>query len=68
MKVMTKFYWLIVSADFEIEDTKVWEILLQEIIKLFFTVRLCLFKCLDREIQASTKQVDILPSKTRHCV
>ena len=39
MKVMTKFYWLIVSADFEIEDTKVCEILLQEIIKLFVTVR-----------------------------
>ena len=26
-----KFYWLIVSADFEIEDTEVCEILLQEI-------------------------------------
>ena len=34
-----KFYWLILSADFEIEATKVCEILLQEIIKLFVTVR-----------------------------
>ena len=29
-----QFYWLIASADFEIEDTQVCEILLQEIIKL----------------------------------
>ena len=39
MKVMTTFYWLIVSADFEIEDTQLCEILLQEIIKLFVAIR-----------------------------
>ena len=51
-----QFYWLIASADFEMEDTQVCEILLQEIIKLFVTVRGLAFS--DREIQASTKEIN----------
>ena len=34
-----QFYWLIVTADFEIDDHTIHEILLNKIVELFLTVR-----------------------------